>query len=456
MSQYSTSDKKILIVEDETIIARNLSSKLRKYGFQVSGIARNARETFSLISREQPDLLLMDINLNSELDGIEISNIINKTSNLPVIFITAYSDRETLERARLANPYSYIIKPFKITEVVTNIQLALDRHETLLKAHQKNLGRMSLGKALVTANVEGRITFANYAAAQILRTESEKLLDASLDEILLVKDKEDRQVSGFFYNVEDSGRGVFEAEGVTLLDTGGNPVLVDIKASPVFDKNRLLLGSFITFRSNSLAGYEVPVLNAGGPSLEKLFKQIEGQLPFQESLAYMQAEKTSNLEAVDILRRSERRIYLLEKAATATQSHEMASPAYIEQFLDRLVNSLVAGACSLMKTCVKAGEGPGLPFRKLYLLAAIAAELADNALLHSKGSSLVLNLQFPEPGQYQLVVKDDGAGFNPVIYHNKEYGLGFELLQLLQHELQAGVELSTARGCRFMIQGKTA
>lgn len=120
---------KILIVEDEFIVAKNLENKIAALGYEVVGIYSEGEEALKNIPKKKPDIILMDIMLAGKLNGIDAATQIQSEFNLPVIFLTAYSSREMLEKAKLAHPFGYILKPYGDRELEINISIALYRNE---------------------------------------------------------------------------------------------------------------------------------------------------------------------------------------------------------------------------------------------------------------------------------------------------------------------------------------
>ncbi|MDO9477844.1 MAG: diguanylate cyclase, partial [Pseudohongiella sp.] len=118
---------KILIVEDETIVAMDIKRRLEKLGYQVTGLAAKAKQALELVENDQPDIILMDIHLNDTLDGIDIANQINLKYRIPVIFVTAYSEDSTMSRASQARPYGYLLKPFSERDLCAVIRISLER-----------------------------------------------------------------------------------------------------------------------------------------------------------------------------------------------------------------------------------------------------------------------------------------------------------------------------------------
>ncbi|HVA98344.1 MAG TPA: LytTR family transcriptional regulator DNA-binding domain-containing protein [Bacteroidia bacterium] len=121
----------IFIVEDESIVAKDLQQSLKKLGYNVVGIAASGEDAIKMVEETNPDLIFMDIMLKGELSGIDAANHIRATSNIPVIFLTAYADESTLSKAKISEPYGYIIKPFKEIDLYTSIELALYRNEKI-------------------------------------------------------------------------------------------------------------------------------------------------------------------------------------------------------------------------------------------------------------------------------------------------------------------------------------
>lgn len=120
---------KILIVEDEYITAKSVGNSLEKMGHRVIDIAVSADHAIACVKRSRPDIVLMDIKLCGDVDGIEAARVIRERFNIPCVFTTAYADEQTLERAKIAEPYGYILKPFSDQDIQSNIMMALYKHE---------------------------------------------------------------------------------------------------------------------------------------------------------------------------------------------------------------------------------------------------------------------------------------------------------------------------------------
>lgn len=125
----ATSKIGILIVEDESIVAKDIQQSLKKLGYEVLGVCATGEDAISKAEQLKPSLVLMDIMLKGEMSGIEAAEQIRQRLNIPIIFLTAYADSSTLSKAKITEPSGYIIKPFKEIDLQTNIEIALYKHE---------------------------------------------------------------------------------------------------------------------------------------------------------------------------------------------------------------------------------------------------------------------------------------------------------------------------------------
>lgn len=119
--------KKILLVEDDDIIAKVENWRLKNLGYEVTGRAVSGAEAMDLVVKTRPDLVLMDINIQGEMDGIETAKRIKKQFSIPVVYVTSHSDGPTLDRAKATQPDGFIVKPFEDNDLRVGIELALKK-----------------------------------------------------------------------------------------------------------------------------------------------------------------------------------------------------------------------------------------------------------------------------------------------------------------------------------------
>ncbi|HIE29084.1 TPA: response regulator [Candidatus Poribacteria bacterium] len=127
-----------MVVEDEIIVADDIKSSLISLGYAVCAVVSSGEEAIKKAEEENPSLVLMDIVLEGEMDGIEAAEQISKRFNIPVVYLTAHADEETLGRAKITEPFGYIIKPFDERELHTTIEMALYKHKAEEKIEHLN------------------------------------------------------------------------------------------------------------------------------------------------------------------------------------------------------------------------------------------------------------------------------------------------------------------------------
>jgi len=129
--------EKILIVEDDSIIAVTIEGRLKEFGYRVVGRVATGAEAIKKALELEPDLVLMDIHLKGPIDGIEAAETIYGIHNIPVVYLTAFSDEATLERANKTSPFGYIVKPFNDSTLKTTLRLAILKHITEKKDSER-------------------------------------------------------------------------------------------------------------------------------------------------------------------------------------------------------------------------------------------------------------------------------------------------------------------------------
>lgn len=120
---------KILVVEDEGITAMDIKRTLEKLNYSVAGVADRGDIAIRLTDELEPDLILMDISLKGDFDGIECASLINKRHNIPIVYLTAHNDEETIERSKATNPYGYLLKPLNDRDMNSCLRMSLFRYD---------------------------------------------------------------------------------------------------------------------------------------------------------------------------------------------------------------------------------------------------------------------------------------------------------------------------------------
>jgi len=172
-------EKSILIVEDEGVVALSIQAALKKMGYKVVGIAVTGNEAIALAMEHKPDVILMDIHIKGDIDGIQTTEKLNEITDIPVIFLTAYADDETVSRAIKTHSHSYLVKPYNPRELYSNIEFAIykRRMKTRFGSNRENL-ELFLTKSAdagLIIDMQNSIVFANSAAEILLGWTQEEM-----------------------------------------------------------------------------------------------------------------------------------------------------------------------------------------------------------------------------------------------------------------------------------------
>jgi PAS domain S-box-containing protein/putative nucleotidyltransferase with HDIG domain len=236
-----TTAAKVLVVEDEAVVAIDVRHRLTRLGYAVIGQADTGEEAVRLTGELVPDLVLMDIILAGEMDGVDAAAAIRDRYAVPVVFLTAHSDRATLRRAGAAGPYGYLIKPFEERELQSALEIALykSRMEKRLSRSERltAVTLRCLGEGLMTTDEAGKVLFVNPAAETLLGMTAETLVGRPLESVYRATP------------VEADGPG--GRETATLHCRDGRDVPVEQTTSPIFDNRGQSLGTVLVFRDVS-------------------------------------------------------------------------------------------------------------------------------------------------------------------------------------------------------------
>ncbi len=181
---------RILIVEDEGIVASDIAKCLEGFGFEVSGIAASAEDAMAAVAFKNPDLVLIHITIEGPVDGIQAAHEIHKLYELPIIFLTAHGDRDTIERAKAIAPFAFLPKPFKPNELKNAIEIALRRSQADKELRERErffaIAMDSIGDSVLTADRDGKIRFMNHAAELLTGWRHEQASERTVAEVVNV------------------------------------------------------------------------------------------------------------------------------------------------------------------------------------------------------------------------------------------------------------------------------
>ncbi len=244
--------KTILVVEDEAIIAKDLQWRLEGMGYEVPAVVATGEEAIKKALEFKPDLVLMDIMLLGSMDGIEAANQIRSIIDTPLIYLTAYADEEILQRAKVSEPFGYLIKPIGDRELRSNIEITFYKHniEQKLKKNEKWLSTIlsSIGDAVITTDTEGHILFINPAAEALTGWKKDEAIGKAIEEVFnIVNEDTGEVVENPIAKVLKDGMIVGLANHTELITKSGSRVPIDDSGAPIKDEKGNITGVVLVF-----------------------------------------------------------------------------------------------------------------------------------------------------------------------------------------------------------------
>ncbi len=244
---------RILVVEDDRVVARDIQQQLTRVGHTVVGVTAYGEEAVALAIELRPDLVLMDIRLEGAIDGIGAAQQIRDRVHLPVIYLTAYADDQTVSRASLTEPFGYLLKPFEDSQLRTTIEMALYKHAAERKLRESErryaVTLSSIGDAVIATDDQACVTFMNPVAEALTGWPQADALGQPLTEVFRIVNEQTRAT------VEDPAAKVLRlgtvvglANHTVLLARDGCEVPIDDCGSPIIDDLGRITGVVLVFR----------------------------------------------------------------------------------------------------------------------------------------------------------------------------------------------------------------
>jgi len=244
---------RILIVEDENIVARDIQNTLKHLGYAVTGLAATGEDAIQKAGETRPDLVLMDVMLKGYQDGVEAAQKILALYNIPVIYLTAFTDEKTLQRAKVTEPYGYILKPFEERELHIAIEMAIYKHRMAMKLQEREqwLAKIlkTISDAVIVIDNKGNVSFMNMVAEALTGWKQKDATGKPLAEVFKIVET-DKNTSP-----DKLVRHVFQEGSIDiysrLLTKDGREISIDDSAVPLRDESGNVSGAILVFRDIS-------------------------------------------------------------------------------------------------------------------------------------------------------------------------------------------------------------
>ncbi len=247
---------KILIVEDESIVAWDIKETLEKFGHTVVDMVVSGVEALGSAISDSPDLVLMDIRLEGDIDGITVGDEIYQQLKIPIVYLTAHADELTLARATKTNPFGYLIKPFQPQSLQSTVKVALQRHQVEITAQttQVSLANAlsSIGTGVITTDRQGLVTLINPIATAMTGYDPIVALGQDIGQIFrLIWETDGAEIENPSSRAMRLRQPIKSPARCWLVAKDGTEIPISDTATPIFNSDGELIGSIVVFQDNT-------------------------------------------------------------------------------------------------------------------------------------------------------------------------------------------------------------
>ena len=443
---------KILVAEDSLIVNQHIVHALKSGGHEVISVFSGA-EAVQLAKSEHPDLILMDIMMETQSDGIDAAFEIKNSIDIPIIFLTALTDEPTIQKAKISLPYGYVVKPFNEAELLSNIDVALYKATAERKIKENSelfqLIINSIDKAIFLLDSSGTIKYTNLIGEEITKKSFDVLMDAPIKDFLEFIDNEGKPVNEVYFlpdfeNVElelkdrDEVFGDFYSQKVDLEETLHLFIFKDItERVRIQEANESIKTKRLSF---FIEGQE--------KERERIARDLHdgvGQIANMIKLSVKRGDTGKGLvEMID---------QFLDEMRKVTDG---LLPSRIVDFpLETSIKKIVDQANSASKISFKfqSQDIPDLELNYKVNLYRIVQENISNIIKHSKAKNATVQL-YGFDDYLQMTIEDDGVGFKVGEYSDDNPHHGIQNILFRAEVLKAQCDLESKKGSGTFISLK--
>ncbi len=424
----------ILIVEDEAIVAADLAGKLRQLGYEVAGIAAAGAEAVAQAGSLRPKLVLMDIQLEGAMDGIEAAQTIRRRHDVPVIYLTAHSDAATLARAKLTGPFGYILKPFEERELATQIELALYKHQADRQLREQRewlrVTLTSIGDAVIATDGAGRISFVNPVAESLTGWKVEEAMGRPMTDVFrIINEQTGEPLEEPVARVLREGRAVALANHAALVTKDSRTVPVEDSAAPILDAAGQVIGAVLVFHDVTDKRRSQEALERSNRELEQFAYVASHDLqePLRAVVGFLQLLQSRYEDQIDekgrhyierSVKAGQRMQTLIRQLLTLSRVNTKGA-TFASADLNQIVKDVLDNLQSIIReknTNIACAHLPTLTIDASQI-QSLFQNLIMNAVRYNESSQPIVEIGCRAlDSAYQFSVKDNGIGIASQFY----------------------------------------
>ncbi len=417
----------ILIVEDSFIVAYHLQKTLESEGYHVYGILDSGEQALDFLEHTKPDLVLMDIMLNGQLDGIQTAGVIKSKFNLPVIYITALTDKDTIQRAKVTEPYGYLTKPFEDREIFTVLEMALYKHDIetrLRKSEEKYFATVrAMSDALIIVDSQLQVTYLNPAAEKLTTVSLDNAQGRNIVDVLPLQHNETHEFPinpikcSLEHEINAFESGLSLGTISTVTDKRGEQIGFVLVFKDLTEKQEhaKLLREFENTRVAALIEGQEKERSRIAKDLHDGLGQMLNAIKMNIKLLVDNKDKANDIAKL-----------MDEAIQESIRISENLLPSKLKDFdLATCLKSLCKQIQDTLKVSVafqQTGKAPEMEQNQKVNFYRIAQEAVNNAIRHAHASSISLQLMTNQES-IRLLIEDNGGGMKPINDGKPHHGL---------------------------------
>jgi PAS domain S-box-containing protein len=453
---------RILIVEDGMIMAEDMRRRCEALGYRVAAIVTTGEEALDVAEVIRPDLVLMDVRLSGNIDGVEAARRMHEELDLPVVYVTAYSDDATLARAKRTGPFGYLLKPVGARDLHTTIEMALYRYaaeQELRESHALSRAQLEASPDPVAlTDVQGRILSCNQRYVDLLGFSSEsEAIGTSFLEALSTQDL--RRWTKSLPRAVD--RGFLEADEFTFTCAGGRLIRQRVTVSVMKDRRgtpRFLLLSMRNPNGSRRRGTNQQRARREEAALMKqVHQRIEKNLSLVTSVLQLHSRRIYDPSTQQLLRGCGSRMEALSLAQRLLSNEAHPGVLDLRDYVESL-GSMLFDAHAMSPDGIAFNfqiDGIHLAADKAMPCCLIVHDLITNALQHAfagRSAGAVTVSAYRNNGSSVAVsVGDNGIGIPSARKLETNGKIGFELIRMLTEQLHGSLERANGEGTSFTL-----
>lgn len=449
---------KILVVEDNKIISLEIKQRLESMGYEVVAVAYAGEEAITKATEKLPDLVLMDIKLSGKMDGIEAAEKIRVLLDIPVVYLTAYSDESTLQRAKVTEPFGYIVKPLEERELHSTIEISLYKHKIEKKLKESESKYHSIVESfdgfIYINDSDYNIKFLNN---KLIKKIGRNAIDEKCHKVLYGLDTPCQWCEMDIILREN----IVRSERYNTFD---NTWYEEVHTSVRDRDGKIMKQSMMRDISERKKDEEkiIESLREKEVMLSEIHHRVKNNLQIISSLLNLQSTYIIDKAALNAIKESRNRVSSMALIHEKLYKSKNLSKIDFEDYIKHLTSHLLQiYAISKVKVDMKINASQVfLTVDTAIPTGLIINELVSNSLKHAfpdkKEGKIEIELKQTSQGEYYLKVKDNGCGIKKDVNLSSTTTLGMQLISMLTKQLAGEVKIENGTGTEVTIKFKEA